>query len=124
MIVGTGVDILEISRVERALERTPGFAERILTSNELETFNHSSQPARFLAKRFAAKEAAVKALGTGIAKGVSWQHLEVTKNSAGRPSLLVTGKALEHSNSQGITQWFLSYSDEQYYVVAQVIAQA
>ena len=124
MIVGTGVDILEISRVARALDRTPGFAERILTPTELDAFAQSSQPARFLAKRFAAKEAAVKALGTGIAKGVSWQHLEVTKNSAGRPSLRVTDKALEYAHLLGITQWFLSYSDEQHYVVAQVIAQA
>ena len=124
MIVGTGVDILEIARVARALGRTPGFAKRIFTPNELEAFDQSSQPARFLAKRFAAKEAAVKALGTGIAKGVCWQHLEVVKNSAGRPDLLVTGKAFEHSEVLGITQWFLSYSDEQSYVVAQVIAQA
>jgi len=123
MILGVGTDIVTIARIATALERTPGLAKRILTLVELEQFNASSQPERFLAKRFAAKEAGVKALGTGIGNGVSWQHLEVSHNELGRPLLSVSAAAAERAAELGISHWHLSYSDETDYVVAQVIAE-
>ena len=123
MIVGIGTDIVAIARIATALERTPGLAKRILTPAELAQFNASSQPERFLAKRFAAKEAGVKALGTGIGNGVGWQHLEVSHNELGRPLLDVSSTAAERAKELGITYWHLSYSDETDYVVAQVIAE-
>lgn len=124
MIFGLGTDIVAITRIQAALERTPALANRILTSNELAEFTQSKQPARFLAKRFAAKEAAVKALGTGIGRGVSWQQLQIDKNEQGRPLLIISGRADEIARSLGITRWHLSYSDEIDYVVAQVIAES
>ena len=123
MILGLGTDIVAIARIAAALERTPGLAKRILTPVELEQFNASSEPERFLAKRFAAKEAGVKALGTGIGNGVGWQHLEVSHNEMGRPLLSVSATAAERAEELGITHWHLSYSDEVDYVVAQVIAE-
>lgn len=123
MILGVGTDIVSIARIAAAIDRTPALAQRILTAAELEQFNASSAPVRFLAKRFAAKEAGVKALGTGIGNGVGWQHLEVSHNELGRPRLTVSLRAAELAAEMGITHWHLSYSDESDYVVAQVIAE-
>lgn len=123
MILGLGTDIVALERIERALERTPALAERILTPTELLQWQASKQPARFLAKRFAAKEAAVKALGTGIGRGVGWQQLEVGHNELGRPLLSLFDEAARIAQALGITHWHLSLSDEADYVVAQVIAE-
>ena len=124
MIFGIGTDLLEIERMVKALERTPGLAKRILTPNELDQFNRSSQPARFLAKRFAAKEAAVKALGTGIGRGISWQHLEITHDHWGKPAFLLSGGAKQRADELAISSVHLSYSDEQAYIVAFVVAES
>ncbi|MBN3564576.1 holo-ACP synthase [Aliamphritea spongicola] len=124
MICGIGTDILEIARIENALSRTPKLANRILTPAELEKFAQSAQPARFLAKRFAAKEAAVKALGTGIGHGIGWQQFEICHNALGKPLLKVTGNAEIKAGELGIRSWHLSYSDEQAHVVAFVIAES
>ncbi|GGB89036.1 holo-[acyl-carrier-protein] synthase [Marinobacterium zhoushanense] len=124
MIAGLGTDIVEIARIEAALERTPRLAQRILTEAELVYFEQSNMPARFLAKRFAAKEAAVKALGTGIAKGVGWHQLSIYHADSGRPLLELSGRAAEIADTLNISGWHLSYSDEQHYVVATVIAEA
>jgi len=123
VIKGIGLDIVEIARVAKALDRTPGFADRILTPAECVLFRESKQPERFLAKRFAAKEAIVKALGTGIAMGVSWQHLEIIKEPSGRPTVSLSSVAHQVASDIGIRHWFLSYSDEQTFVVAQAIAE-
>lgn len=124
MIVGIGIDIVSISRIEKALERTPKLAERVLTPLEFEEWQQSQQPARFLAKRFAAKEAAVKALGTGIGRGVGWQQLEISKSDLGRPLISLSGAAADIAETLGALFWHLSYSDEVDYVVAQVIAES
>jgi len=124
VIVGIGIDIVSISRVEKALERTPKLAERVLTPLEFEEWQQSQQPARFLAKRFAAKEAAVKALGTGIGRGVGWQQLEISKSDLGRPLISLSGAAADIAETLGALFWHLSYSDEVDYVVAQVIAES
>jgi len=121
MIAGIGTDILQISRLARALERTPRLPERILTPAELVRYQQAKDKPRFLAKRFCAKEAAAKALGTGIGRGVSWQHLEITSNPEGRPLLVLSDGAQARAESMGVTASHLSYSDEQEYVVAFVI---
>jgi len=123
MIFGIGTDILQISRIESSLARTPRLPERILTPTELEKFRASRQPAVFLAKRFAAKEAAVKALGTGIGRGISWQHFETSHDDWGKPLLTLNGAAQARAEQRGIAAMHLSYSDEQEYVVAFVIAE-
>ncbi|WP_420599061.1 holo-ACP synthase [Neptuniibacter sp.] len=123
MILGVGTDILQISRIEQALERTPKLAERILTSREQACFSAEKQPARFLAKRFAAKEAVTKALGTGIGRGVSWHHIEIDKDELGRPLVTLNGGAAERASELGIANIQISYSDEKEYIVAFVIAE-
>jgi holo-[acyl-carrier protein] synthase len=123
MIVGIGTDLLEIARMEQALARTPRLPERILTPAELNAYRSHARPALFLAKRFAAKEAAVKALGTGIGRGISWQHFEVSHDPLGRPLLQVSGAAASRAAQLGIRAWHLSYTDERAYVSAFVIAE-
>ncbi|NQZ31841.1 MAG: holo-ACP synthase [Oceanospirillaceae bacterium] len=123
MIKGIGTDLLKIDRIEKSLVRTPKLANRILTPTELDEFSKSTQPARFLAKRFAAKEALVKALGTGIGNGVGWQHVEVIKDPLGKPMLILTGGALERAEQMGVDNYFISYSDEREYVVAMVVLE-
>ncbi|WP_372832132.1 holo-ACP synthase [Pontibacterium sp.] len=123
MIFGIGTDILQISRIRSSLERTPRLPERILTPSELEKFRASKHPDIFLAKRFAAKEAAVKALGTGIGRGISWQHFEISHDELGRPVMNLSGNAKDRADQHGLGTFHLSYSDEQEYVVAFVVAE-
>lgn len=123
-IVGLGTDIAEIERVEKALARSgEAFAKRILTESELETFSGLKQQGRFLAKRFAVKEAASKALGTGIALGVSFQDFNVSNDEHGAPVLTLSNKALEIAEQKGVAHVHLSISDERHYAVATVILE-
>ncbi|EPJ49316.1 MAG: holo-(acyl-carrier protein) synthase [Osedax symbiont Rs2] len=123
MIVGIGTDLLQLERIDKALKRTPKLADRILTPAELQQFKDSSQGGRFLAKRFAAKEAVVKALGTGIGNGVGWQHIEISKDQLGKPLITLSGGALLRADSLGVKNSFLSYSDERDYIVAMVVLE-
>jgi holo-[acyl-carrier protein] synthase len=123
MIVGIGTDILQIKRMREAWERTPKLAQRILTPTELDDCTNTTDPALFLAKRFAAKEAVSKALGTGIGRGVSWQHIEIVKDENGRPLVELTAGAEERAKALAIHNLQLSYSDEKEYVVAFVVAE-
>ncbi len=124
MIVGIGTDILSIERAKAALSRTPGIARRVLTDVELERFNVSSDQVRYFAKRFAAKEAIVKSLGTGIGRGVGWQHIEITKTPAGQPKVVLSDGAHDAAQNLGISNVHLSYSDERDYVVAFALAES
>ena len=122
MIKGIGTDIVQLRRIEKALERSPKLLERILTPAELQQCHDNRQPARFFAKRFAAKEAVVKALGSGIGNGVSWQHIEISHNRLGKPQVVLTGGALVWAENMAVTGVMLSYSDEVDYVVAMAVA--
>jgi holo-[acyl-carrier protein] synthase len=123
-IVGLGTDIVEIERFDMPEERLQRMARRVLTDNELALFQQHKFPFRFLAKRFAAKEAAVKAIGNGIGNGVSFHHVEVTNNSMGKPQLLLTGKMLELCQEAEVKAVHVSISDEQKYAVATVILES
>ncbi|MGB0205710.1 MAG: holo-ACP synthase [Neptuniibacter sp.] len=123
MIMGVGTDILQIARIEQSLQRTPKLAERILTPDELKFFAEDSRPALFLAKRFAAKEAVSKALGTGIGRGVSWHHIQIDKDEYGRPLVTLVEGADARATSLGITNLQLSYSDEREFIVAFAVAE-
>lgn len=121
-IVGLGTDIAEIDRFEKSLSKLgEAFAKRILTEPELVTFHATKQQSRFLAKRFAAKEAASKALGTGIAKGVTFHDFIVSNDTNGKPVLSLHNQALAYATSAGVTHIHLSISDERHYAVATVI---
>jgi len=121
MIVSIGTDIVEIGRIAGALERHGrSFAERILCPRELMRFDQVASPAAYLAKRFAAKEALAKALGTGIGK-VSWQDIETVNNAAGAPQFLLADRVQALMTEQGADRAMLSLSDEQDYALAFVV---
>ncbi len=124
-IVGLGTDIAEIERVEKALARSgEAFAKRILTDAELAKFHSLKQQGRFLAKRFAAKEAASKALGTGIAQGVTFQDFTIGNDEFGAPVLTLAGKANDIAQKKQVTSIHLSISDERHYAVATVVLES
>ena len=86
MILGIGTDLCEIGRIQRAMDRFGDrFARKILGASELERFRSHRQPAAYLAKRFAAKEAFSKAIGTGIRYPVTWRNVNVVNGPSGRP---------------------------------------
>ena len=123
-IFGVGVDIVQMSRVADLYEKFPNrFPERILTESELKELKQQSEPVLFLAKRFAAKEAAAKALGTGFRKGVSFQDFEIQHESGGRPKLLVEGMASQIILDAGVQKLHVSISDEKSYAIANVILE-
>lgn len=124
-IIGLGTDIAEIERVEKALSRSgDAFAERILSHSEFIKYQSLKQKGRFLAKRFAAKEAASKALGTGIAHGVTFHDFTVSNDDNGKPILTLSGKALELSQKSHVANIHITISDERHYAVATVIFES
>ncbi len=121
MIIGIGTDIVQVERIRGVLERQGRcFAERILCDSELAIFDQKKQPASYLAKRFAAKEAVSKALGTGIGE-VSWHDIAVSNDESGAPVLQLSGKAAERMAFLNAARALLSLSDEREYVVAFVL---
>lgn len=123
-IVGIGTDIVEIERIEAVLHRSDRMARRVLTETEFDQFRQHSYPARFLAKRFAAKEAAVKAIGNGIGNGVSFKQVEISHGSFGEPHLTFYGKMQTLCEQRGVIRQFISISDEQHYAVATVVLES
>ncbi|MGM0594502.1 MAG: holo-ACP synthase [Pseudomonadota bacterium] len=119
MIFGIGTDIVSISRIEHALARHgERFAVRILAPAELEAYRTAARPAHFLAKRFAAKEAAAKAFGTGFSGGLSLQDIAVSNDLHGKPELVMHGRAAQMCREMGVGEQFLSLSDEREHAIA------
>jgi len=124
MIIGIGNDLVQVRRVRKIFKRQGSrFSERILTEFELKSLQKYRYPEKFLAKRYAAKEAAAKALGTGIADGVSFHDFQVDHDEMGAPLLTVTGRAAELAVGKNIKRWHISITDEKKYAVAMVIAE-
>ena len=124
-ILGLGTDIAEIDRLEKALSRNGhAFAERILADSEYQTYLSLKQQGRFLAKRFAAKEAASKALGTGIAHGVTFKDFVVSNDNHGKPILVLENRAKRLAEERGVNYVHLSISDERHYAVATVLFES
>ena len=122
MIYGIGTDIVRVARMARNIEHYGArFAERLLHPQEYIEFLHQSRPAHFLAKRFAAKEAAAKALGTGFRDGVRFKDIYVAHDSYGKPVLQFSGVAAQRLQQLAVSGWHLSLSDEDEYAVAFVI---
>lgn len=118
-MIAIGTDILRVSRVEEVQQRLGDrFVQRILTPDEREEYRESGSPNRLLAKRFAAKEAIAKALGTGIGRGVSWQDIRIDHDGNGAPLVLLSGGALAAARARGGGRVELSLADEVDYVVA------
>jgi holo-[acyl-carrier protein] synthase len=119
MIYGIGTDIVAVKRIEAALARFgERFAQRILAADEWADFAASTHRARFLAKRFAAKEAFAKALGTGMRHPVTWHNISVTHDDLGRPGFGLAPELKEGLARRQVSSSHLSISDEQEMVVA------
>lgn len=124
MIAGIGTDIVAVARMHRLVERySDRLADRILSGEELAEYAGVEQKAMFLAKRFAAKEAAAKALGTGFRLGVVKRDIVVTHDELGKPLLKFHGDARVVSERRGITSSWLSLSDEKEFAVAFVVLE-
>ncbi len=124
MIVGIGIDVIENKRIARSLERFPNrFVSRIYTERESEYCQSCVAPAIHYAARFAAKEAAFKALGTGWAKGVKWKDVEVERLRSGQPILHLYGAALERAKSMGATNFLVSLTHDQTISAAVVVME-
>lgn len=119
MIFGIGTDIVRIERMEESLKRHGDkFAERILSTEEIDEFRQTENSARFLAKRFAAKEAAAKAMGTGFRDGLSLRHISVGHDNKGKPILHYVQQADLFIKENNIIESHISLADEQEYAVA------
>jgi holo-[acyl-carrier protein] synthase len=122
MIVGVGVDAVDIERFRTSLERTPTMRERLFVAEELAYVEPKVDPVRSLAARFAAREAVMKAMGLGLG-AFGFHEVWVTRADSGAPSLAITGRALELAIDRGITHWHLSITHTDLVAIAHVVAE-
>ena len=119
MIFGIGTDIVRVGRIREDVDRFGDrFAERILTAMELQEFHQNPSKVNYLARRFAAKEAAAKAMGTGFSNGVHLRDIEVTHDPQGKPMLKFYGQAQQFMLDKHISVAHISLADEQDHAVA------
>ena len=124
MIISIGIDIIEVARVREVLLRTPRFIERVYTSSERAYCeSRGAVSAQHYAARFAAKEATLKALGTGWSGGVAWQDIEINALSGGAPLLIFRGRVRELYEQSGATAAHLSMSHTSEHAIAGVILE-
>ncbi|HYG98127.1 MAG TPA: holo-[acyl-carrier-protein] synthase [Terriglobales bacterium] len=124
MIVGTGIDIAEVPRIAAAIERYgQRFLKRVFTDAEIHYCESKTNRTERYAARFAAKEAGMKAIGTGWKGGVSWHDVEVRRAPGGRPTVVFSGKAGEFAERLGVRHVSLSLSHTAEYAIAQVIVE-
>ncbi len=125
MIVGVGTDIVDVDRIAKVYARQgQAFVKRLLSESEQAEFVQKTHPERFLAKRWALKEAVSKALGTGIAHGVCFKGMTIGHKPSGQPILILEGSTEQKAKELGITHWSLSVSDEKHHTVAFVVAES
>jgi holo-[acyl-carrier protein] synthase len=124
MIVGTGIDIVALDRIGRLYERHPERMMRILlTETERQAIAPLAHPVPRLAGRFAAKEAVMKALGTGWSQGVHFTQIEIVNEPGGAPEIRLSGAAAERCRQLGGARWHISISHDRDMAVAQVILE-
>jgi holo-[acyl-carrier protein] synthase len=121
-MIGIGVDVVDIERFRRSLERTPSMRERLFTAVELEYVAPQSDPVPSLAARFAAREAVMKSLGLGLG-AFGFHDVWVERAPTGQPSLAVTARAAELATQAGVTRWHLSLTHSDLVAVAYVVAE-
>lgn len=123
-ILGLGTDIVEMARIEAVVERSGDrLARRVLSPAEWEVYQQHQQPVRFLAKRFAVKEAAAKAFGTGIRNGLAFNQFEVFNDGLGKPNIRLHERAAELAQEMGVKSIHVSLADERRYACATVIIE-
>ncbi|KAB3533560.1 holo-ACP synthase [Alkaliphilus serpentinus] len=121
MIKGTGIDIIEIERIKRAMERSPKFIERLFTQGEIILLKENQLKPSSVAGFFAAKEAVLKALGTGL-RDIQWRDIEIYKDELGKPYIKLHNNALNIAYSRDITEIHISISHSRGDAIAQAIA--
>ena len=119
---GVGVDMLEIERMERVMARRPNFVVRVFTDEERAYCEKSARPAEHYAARFAAREAVLKALGTGFSEGIGLRDVSVARDESGRPRVVLAGRAAEIARERGVREIALSISHTRDVAVANAIA--
>ena len=123
MIIGIGVDIVEVNRIARLLDRFGyDFSRKILVEQELKAELRERRLAAYLAKQFAAKEAVSKALGTGMTAGVGFRSIKVLRDSFGKPYVELSGQAAEQAEKLGACFIHISLSDERDFAIAYATA--
>lgn len=124
MIIGSGIDLVEIARIQQSVDRFgQRFLSRVYTGTELAYCLRKRMAAESLAARFAAKEAGAKALGTGISRGVNWLEIEVTREPGGRPALQFRGRAAEIAARLGVVYIALSLTHTRDLAMASVLLE-
>lgn len=121
-MIGIGVDVVDIDRFRRSLERTPSMRARLFTAVELSYVAPQADPVPSLAARFAAREAVMKSLGLGLG-AFGFHDVWVERAESGEPSLKVTSRAAELADAAGVTRWHLSLSHSDLVAVAYVVAE-
>lgn len=122
MIIGIGTDIVEIDRINKAIERTPNFINKLFTKKEIEYFISRKMRPEFIAGKFAAKESVAKALGTGFRK-FGFRDIEIDKDELGKPLVLLSGEAKEIANKFGDYKLHLSISHGRENAIAYAILE-
>jgi holo-[acyl-carrier protein] synthase len=124
MVIGIGTDMIEIARIAQSLDRFGDrFLHRVYTAREIAYCLRKRNSAESLAARFAAKEAAAKALGTGISRGIGWLDLEVVRQPSGKPTLHLSGRAAAHAQKLGVATISLSLTHSKDTALAVVIME-
>jgi holo-[acyl-carrier protein] synthase len=125
VIVGIGIDIVEIEKIQRAMvRRGERLKNRTFTPMEIQYCEERANKYQHYAARFAAKEAVFKAISTGWRQGVAWTDVEVSNELSGKPDLFLKGKTLEFANKLGANKYWLSLSHTDHYAIAHVILEA
>jgi holo-[acyl-carrier protein] synthase len=125
MIVGTGIDIAEVDRIRQTIKRFGRrFTERVFTADEIRYCESKANKVERYAARFAAKEAAMKAIGTGWNRGVTWRDVEVRRSPGQRPTMAFHGRAGEFFAKLGATRAHLSLTHTNDFAMAQVILES
>ena len=120
MILGIGVDLVQVERMEKALARGERIRRRLFTPGEIAYCERHTRPALHFAARFAAKEAGMKAIGTGWSQGVGWKDFEIKLDPRGRPHMLMSGKAAEFAKAMGATHSVVSLAHDGGFSIAVV----
>ena len=123
MIKGIGVDIIDVARIKKMVEKNKGFVEKVFTQTEISYCRDKYRQEVHFAGRFAAKEAFLKAVGTGLRGAMAWTDISVVNNELGKPAISLTGKTLENFKKNKFQTIQLSISHTREYAVAFVIIQ-
>jgi holo-[acyl-carrier protein] synthase len=121
-VLGIGIDLVPIPRMRRIMERCQErFLSRVFTADEMAYCRRRKDPAPHFAARFAAKEAGLKALGTGLRLGVSWRELEVRRERGGPPMLVLHGRSRQLAHARGADRMLLALTHDGDYAIAQAM---